>query len=499
MSLDQLEAALPEQMRQSLRLEKQSLEQESHDLSLKGVAHSSEVKPHLLQRALQLLHLWGDCIYFYSRERMRSIVCLRFEYIAKDTLAALFKPKNCRGTQGPIRRGLLKHEHLPMLWSSLGLAPEMIEHVYDFLQLFHTCFVLNRTKPFVDQVSIIPSLLGSRKIDIGKIWPETLPDGQNFECFFDLAYAVLPPFLFSNYISTQYAAFQKILEASNSYDFEQSAGKLLLWKDGAIFNSGEQQVFISEDAIGQRIVLRVRGCNKEACFGVLMDLRASMLQLEKPYAGLSLQVRAPCPLHLDDPLSSCLVVLPKFASQESSAVVKCPTTTHPVSLASILQMLGANFVANSSNVVSFSMFQYALDQQTKHQIPSVYMLLPPSKTASLGAKLKRLTRNISVCHCMCEFQYVEDSGGVPLFHPTGMMCEVSEPKKLVQKLMPVLKATVVALKVARVLSPFPIPDVAELLSLAIGSDAADLTLALDEASSASSHVIARAEVSLGPS
>ena len=68
-----------------------------------------------------------------------------------------------------------------------------------------------------------------------------------------------------------------------------------------------------------------------------------------------------------------------------------------------------------------------------------------------------------------------------------------------QKLMPVLKATVVALKVARVLSPFPIPDVAELLSLAIGSDAADLTLALDEASGASSHVIARAEVSSGPS
>jgi hypothetical protein len=194
------------------------------------------------------------------------------------------------------------------------------------------------------------------------------------------------------------------------------------------------------------------------------------------------------------------VVLPKSTFQESSVVVvECPTTTHPVSLASILQMLGANFVADTTVVLNFSMLPYILDQQTKHQIPSVYMLLPPSKTASLGAKLKRLTRNISVCHCMCEFQYVDDSGGVPLFHPTGMMCEVSEPKKLVQKLMPVLKASVVALKVARVLSPFPIPDVGELLSLAIGSDAADLALALDDATGASSRITAHAEVSSCPS
>ena len=69
----------------------------------------------LVKRALGLLSLWGECVYFDSPPELASLVILDPRFLAKGILADLFNPDST--TQVMRKDGIVKHGDLVHIWA----------------------------------------------------------------------------------------------------------------------------------------------------------------------------------------------------------------------------------------------------------------------------------------------------------------------------------------------------------------------------------------------
>ena len=81
----------------------------------------------LVKRALGLLSLWGECVYFDSPPELASLVILDPRFLAKGILADLFNPDST--TQGMRNDGIVKHGDLVHIWPSSGKEIVNLNHL----------------------------------------------------------------------------------------------------------------------------------------------------------------------------------------------------------------------------------------------------------------------------------------------------------------------------------------------------------------------------------
>jgi len=110
----------------------------------------------VVKRALGLLSLWGECVYFDSPPELSDIVILDPRFLAKGILADLFSSNPT--VQSMKKDGVVRHVDLHHIWKRFkreGMTGEEFSSLCStFLTLLQTlgvCFVMeeDRSKPFI--------------------------------------------------------------------------------------------------------------------------------------------------------------------------------------------------------------------------------------------------------------------------------------------------------------------------------------------------------------
>jgi len=122
----------------------------------------------LVRRALNLLTLFGKCAYFEQPKELSNMVILDPRFLARDVMAQLFNPQMI----SYYKDGVVKHADLQFVWSTWKQRadfPELAEMLMNLMQKFGVSFRLveDQNKPFMEQRSIIPTLLPKKEIHEG--------------------------------------------------------------------------------------------------------------------------------------------------------------------------------------------------------------------------------------------------------------------------------------------------------------------------------------------
>ena len=129
----------------------------------------------LVKRALGLLSLWGECVYFDSPPELASLVILDPRFLAKGILADLFN--HDQNTKAMRKDGVIKHADLVHIWSKFtknSTAKDFSSLATTFMTLLEklgVCFVVgeDKGKPFMEQRSIIPALLPDQPLNVNPV------------------------------------------------------------------------------------------------------------------------------------------------------------------------------------------------------------------------------------------------------------------------------------------------------------------------------------------
>ena len=127
-----------------------------------------------MKRALGLLSLWGECVYFDSPPELASLVILDPRFLAKGILADLFNHDST--TQAMRKDGIVKHADLVHIWAKFRKGKNEFESLAQtfmtLLQKMGVCFVVSEDvkKLFMEQRSIIPALLPDEPLHQRKIF-----------------------------------------------------------------------------------------------------------------------------------------------------------------------------------------------------------------------------------------------------------------------------------------------------------------------------------------
>jgi len=116
----------------------------------------------LARQGLQILSLWGECVYYENPPELSDLVILDPRFLTKEILSDLFR---CEPNIVSKRQnGLVAHQDLIHIWPSVrsydhpeSLFPKFLS----LLQSFGVCFPIENQLdlPFMQRRSIIPSLL----------------------------------------------------------------------------------------------------------------------------------------------------------------------------------------------------------------------------------------------------------------------------------------------------------------------------------------------------
>jgi len=146
----------------------------------------------LVKRALGLLSLWGECVYFESPPELSDIVILDPRFLAKGILADLFSSNQT--VQSMKKDGVMNHIDLQHIWKRFkreGMSGEEFSSLCStfitLLQTLGVCFVMEEdgSKPFMEQRSIIPFNLPERgtpqdvlSSKFWSVWPNDPPPSK---------------------------------------------------------------------------------------------------------------------------------------------------------------------------------------------------------------------------------------------------------------------------------------------------------------------------------
>jgi len=185
--------------------------------------------PKVVERALSFLSQVGRCVYFENDPELSRQVVLDPHFLSKDTLAALFSLDD--EAKAKRRKGIVQHSDFKTFFAEVTRRYNYVDEIPKIVRLmerFDVCFVLpeDRTKPFFEQRSVIPSLLPFKPIvsrntkalsrtqseifedyesfklkSWKKAWPETRPPHQCHEMERFVHFSVVPAELVASVVS----------------------------------------------------------------------------------------------------------------------------------------------------------------------------------------------------------------------------------------------------------------------------------------------------------
>jgi len=219
----------------------------------------------LVKRALRLLSLWGECVYFDSPPELASMVILDPRFLAKGILADLFNHDST--TQAMRKDGIVKHADLVHIWAKFRKGKNEFESLAQtfmtLLQKLGVCFVVSEDekKPFMEQRSIIPALLPDESLSqnlksqslFAQCWPKDPPVTRPIQIERIVKFSVVPGELVSRLLVQLHPYIQKSLVVKH---------EVVIVMEG----SGENtQGWIRVEPERNRFVVMVRGSEVRYC------------------------------------------------------------------------------------------------------------------------------------------------------------------------------------------------------------------------------------------
>jgi len=131
--------------------------------------HQVVLEPDTVKRALSLLSLWGQCVYFDEPKELADVVIIDPTFLTQRILADLF----CRdpNTRNKRRDGIIRHSDLG--WFRFQKKHEkgfesLLPIFVSLLQKLGVLFVTeeDQKRPFLEQRSIILALLPEKPVEI---------------------------------------------------------------------------------------------------------------------------------------------------------------------------------------------------------------------------------------------------------------------------------------------------------------------------------------------
>jgi len=299
-----------------------------------------------IQRALRLLTLWGECVYFQDPPELETTVFLDPKFLTKDVLAQFFNPRLISYYQN----GMVKHSDLILIWSMFKGRTDFDQIASILIALmikFEVCFTLesDRDKPFFEQRSLVPALLPEKlRPDREKKEVKELNSGEREKLAkFHLAWPRDPPF-------QRFIQLERIIKF-NVVPMELVSRLLvrlhpliqegLVWRnDVLIFDRSENsQGWIHADLDHNRFVVALRGSDLACCMN-LMDfiIREVMLSLSRhPGVTWIEAIRSP----YDPDISLDVTVVKEDAARgEDERTLVCPSSLLPIKAEVLLLAAG---------------------------------------------------------------------------------------------------------------------------------------------------------------
>jgi len=255
----------------------QRLREKKKDLPLVPIEELSKEVGNLdlAQRALGLLALWGECVYFDSPPELASVVILDPRFLTKGILADLFNHDH--NTKGMLKDGVVKHSALVHIWSRFKQRETTAEEFDSLCKTFMSileklgvCFVVAEDRrwhtPFMEQRSIIPALLPEKPKDpllrdpaypsrFQQAWPPEPPSNRPVQVERVLRFTVLPSELVSRLLVRVHPHIQEGL----------------VWKNEVVISREQEntQALIRVESAESRIVILVRDIDTQGCLKLL--------------------------------------------------------------------------------------------------------------------------------------------------------------------------------------------------------------------------------------
>jgi len=305
-----------------------------------------EFDEDFVKRGLNLLHMWGTCVYFDEPIELSNDVVLKPEFLSQEIMGQLFKP-NLRHN---IKDGILNHSDLKIFWPNyMGHA----ENLMLSMEKFEICFRLkeNELKEFKDQRSLITSYLPEDKHnDLSKYWPTIIPR-KEIEIERIFSFNQVP----SEMVSRLLVRFQnKIVDN-------------IIWRRGVLLKHFDDQ---NENKNGNILCLlevkmeenlfeiRIRGKDRNECLEMMKYIYEEVKIVSGHYGGVKWKecVRSP---HFSKGLIGLNDILEDCKLEIKDRQLICPITHFPIYGEDLLFKTGLlNTLANQNNI-GFIFFLYS--------------------------------------------------------------------------------------------------------------------------------------------
>jgi len=275
----------------------------------------------LTQRALKLLHEWGECVYFSSPESLSHLVVLRPQFLTKEILGALFSP-----IQGKTRGdGIINHSQLSIFWPKHANS---VKDLIGLLEKFEVCFTLQESgESFAEQKSIIPSLLPQTlqaplTQKLKDIWSDDVPKNC-FQLERIYNFNIIPNELVSRLLVR----------------FHPYISNGIIWRRGVLLKRGDILSLLQAVIDHNRFVIKIRGPDRHSCIDMVQFIHEEVEKLLKFYPGVQFKEFSSSP-YLSKALIDLKDIKDDLNKPFSQRELICPITHFPIKAENLMIQFG---------------------------------------------------------------------------------------------------------------------------------------------------------------
>jgi len=302
-----------------------------------------EFEEDFVKRGLNLLHMWGTCVYFDEPIELSNDVVLKPEFLSQEIMGKLFKPD----LRQNFKDGILHHSKLEFFWPNYMNEAEML---MTLMEKFEICFRLkeNEVKEFENQRSIITSYLPEDKHnDLSKYWPTIIPR-KEIEIERIFSFNQVP----SEMVSRLLVRFHnKIVDN-------------IIWRRGVLLKHHENENKIKNENVlcllevkmeENLFEIRIRGKERNKCLEMMKDIYEEVKIVSGHYGGVKWKECVKSPhfskglIDLDEILEDCKMDL-------TDRKLICPITHFPIYGEDLLFKTGLLDTLENQNGIGNSFF-----------------------------------------------------------------------------------------------------------------------------------------------
>ena len=370
------------------------LREEKRDLPMIGIETLNKHVDNLplVKRALNLLTLWGECVYFESPPELASFVILDPRFLAKGILADLFTSNDT--SRAMKRNGVMRHADLVHIWKQFSGTTTFSKSARIFvllLQQLGVCFIIEADKdmPFEEQRSVIPALLSSRtggnvfdggagaggtgegeaqsaylvqmKDRFEHLWPLDPPRERPIEMEQSLLFNVIPFELVSRLLVRLHAMIQESL----------------VWRDEVLIFKAEDnvQAWLRISIPLNSFTAVLRGPTPEACEKLASFVFSEVKVGCENYPGVTFTKG------IRSPFSTAAVIsleeVSKAKADPETEVISCPETRFPLRPDLLLSLSGNKPSSSPPRDGTFESFFFSFSFAPKQPSSQFFSTLGP--------------------------------------------------------------------------------------------------------------------------